>query len=336
MATYSTQIEPARGRTRCSSTWPPSPTPASGIPVSAEGEALTPGSRRSRLGIPARRADRRPGRAVRLPGGRHRPPPPGGPPGTTRAHRLDGHHHGGTGRLLAPGSATWRCSRRAGCCAWPRPSSARSFAAMAERAAAGAPRRVGMTRSRRPPPWTTGPRGDRRRQLQPGRLRACGPDSEHWGPPPDLSGRVVVVTGASSGIGRAAALELARLGATLWLVGRDEERAPRRRPARPAISEPAPQSNRSSSTSSMPTPCVAFAEPRRQRQHERLHALVHAAGALFPTYRSAPAGGELTVATAVLAPFRLTWLLSPLLRRAGGRQHRDGVVGWHVHPALRP
>ena len=52
-------------------------------------------------------------------------------------------------------------------------------------------------------------------------------------------------------------------------------------------------------------------------RHERIHGLVHAAGALFPTYQSAPDGSELTVATAVLAPFRLTWLLSPLLRRSG-------------------
>ena len=44
---------------------------------------------------------------------------------------------------------------------------------------------------------------------------------------------------------------------------------------------------------------------------------MHAAGALSSTYRSAPTGEELTVATAVLAPFRLTWLLSPLLRRSG-------------------
>jgi dehydrogenase/reductase SDR family protein 12 len=40
----------------------------------------------------------------------------------------------------------------------------------------------------------------------------------------DLSGRVCLVTGANSGIGRAAALELARRGAELWLLCRDEGR----------------------------------------------------------------------------------------------------------------
>ena len=42
---------------------------------------------------------------------------------------------------------------------------------------------------------------------------------------PDLQGKVCVVTGASSGIGRAAALALARLGATVALVCRNRERA---------------------------------------------------------------------------------------------------------------
>jgi len=39
-----------------------------------------------------------------------------------------------------------------------------------------------------------------------------------------FDGKVALVTGASSGIGEACALELARLGATLWLTGRDLQR----------------------------------------------------------------------------------------------------------------
>jgi len=138
---------------------------------------------------------------------------------------------------------------------------------------------------------------------------------EHWEAPGDLSGRVAIVTGASSGIGRAAALELARLGATVWLVGRD-----------PSRTEAAAREARDLGAGAPVTPVVLDVTDavavqglaaRVTAAHERLDVLVHAAGALYPTYRSTPDGGELTVATAVLAPFRLTWLLSPLLRRSG-------------------
>ncbi len=137
---------------------------------------------------------------------------------------------------------------------------------------------------------------------------------EHWAPPAGLDGRVVVVTGASSGIGRAAALELARLGATLWLVGRDKGRIEATaREAREvgsgAVVEPV-------ELDVVDADAVRAFATRVVARHDRLHALVHAAGALFPTYRDAPGGGELTLATAVVAPFRLTWWLSPLLRRA--------------------
>src|SRR4051812_34057529 len=40
-----------------------------------------------------------------------------------------------------------------------------------------------------------------------------------------MDGKVVLVTGATAGLGLAAAKGFARLGATVWLVGRSRERA---------------------------------------------------------------------------------------------------------------
>lgn len=42
--------------------------------------------------------------------------------------------------------------------------------------------------------------------------------------PFDLNGKTILVTGASSGIGRASAIECAKMGATLFITGRNEER----------------------------------------------------------------------------------------------------------------
>lgn len=45
--------------------------------------------------------------------------------------------------------------------------------------------------------------------------------------PFSLEGKVILITGASSGIGRATAIECAKMGASLIITGRDEERLKR-------------------------------------------------------------------------------------------------------------
>src|SRR5262245_39698614 len=44
-------------------------------------------------------------------------------------------------------------------------------------------------------------------------------------PPPDMRGRICLITGATSGIGRVAAGVLSRGGARLFIVGRDPARS---------------------------------------------------------------------------------------------------------------
>ena len=123
----------------------------------------------------------------------------------------------------------------------------------------------------------------------------------------DLSGRVVVVTGATSGLGYAAAGQLARCGATLVLVGRTTERNER------AVTELTATTGNESIAHVVADmgddgQVRALAE-RVLADHDRLDVLIHNAGALDPERRVAPDGTEATVASQVVGPFLLTTLL---------------------------
>ncbi len=126
------------------------------------------------------------------------------------------------------------------------------------------------------------------------------------------------MTGASSGIGQAAAIQLAALGAEVWLVGRDAERL--RNAAGQAETFRGSGPIHTAEVDVVDAAAVSGFVDRVASTHDQIHALIHNAGALFPTYGLADDGAvsrtERTLATHVLAPFRLSWLLSPLLLRA--------------------
>ena len=137
---------------------------------------------------------------------------------------------------------------------------------------------------------------------------------QEWSEPPRLDGKVMAVTGASSGIGRAVALGLARLGAGLVLVGRDAERLAVTQ--RWAKETPGAGGVVTAALDLVDPGAVALFAEQLTSSKDRLDGIVHCAGALFRDYQTAPDGTELTLATHVLAPFRLSSLIFPLLRRA--------------------
>ena len=128
----------------------------------------------------------------------------------------------------------------------------------------------------------------------------------------DLGGRVALVTGANSGIGLATARGLARRGAEVWMLCRNEERA--ERAAAEVRREAGPDRVRIVLVDLSETGSVRRAASAIER--DRVDLLVHNAGLLVDRRQETGEGVELTFATHVLGPFLLTMLLEPKLRAA--------------------
>jgi dehydrogenase/reductase SDR family member 12 len=126
-----------------------------------------------------------------------------------------------------------------------------------------------------------------------------------------LDGRVAIVTGATSGLGRAAAGSIAALGGRVCIVGRDPERTERVRSEISAAAGSAVEADLADLSSLAET--AAFAA-RFAEAHDRLDVLVLNAGALTHDYTVTSEGNELTFATHVLSQFLLTRALRPLLQ----------------------
>jgi len=151
---------------------------------------------------------------------------------------------------------------------------------------------------------------------------------EPWPEPPLQHGRIHLVTGASSGIGRAVAIRLGGLGAEVWVVGRDEERTEMSADAVRAAG------GRAEAVVVDVTHPEAVDDLCRRlaSTHDKLHGLVHAAGALTAEYRIAADGIELTLATAVVGPFRLTARLTALLRAGAANLVTVSSGGMYTEP----
>jgi dehydrogenase/reductase SDR family protein 12 len=137
---------------------------------------------------------------------------------------------------------------------------------------------------------------------------------QRWSPLPLLLGRRVLVTGANSGLGLAAAHRFADLGAVVHLGVRNAERGER---ARAEIVATRPDAEVHVEVLDMADldSVRAFAE-RFRSEHDSLDVLVHNAGALLHERTLSPQGIETTLATHVVGPFLLTALLLPALERS--------------------
>ena len=129
-----------------------------------------------------------------------------------------------------------------------------------------------------------------------------------------MTGKVVLLTGGNSGLGRATALALAGMGADLTIVCRDKARGE-------AAKQEIAQASGNNSVSLVIADLMLLREVRRVAtdflgSHDRLHVLINNAGSNFTSYAESEDGFERTMALNYFAPFLLTNLLLPLLERS--------------------
>lgn len=160
---------------------------------------------------------------------------------------------------------------------------------------------------------------------------------------PDQTGRVVVVTGANSGLGLETARVLALRGATVIMACRSEQKAQNAAAGIRALhpkGEVVPMTLDLGDLESV----KAFADAFRAR-YDRLDILVNNAGIMIPPLGRTAQGFETQFGVNHLGHFALSAALLPLLERTGGARvvtvssfaHRFGELNladanWHARP----
>jgi NAD(P)-dependent dehydrogenase (short-subunit alcohol dehydrogenase family) len=131
-----------------------------------------------------------------------------------------------------------------------------------------------------------------------------------------MAGRTVLVTGPTSGLGRAATDALAALGARVVLVGRSPERLAGVRDS--LVREHGEDRFPMVIADMGSLESVKAAASRILATEPRLDVLVDNAGAIFAERTVGPDGIEATLATLVVGPFALEAALLPLMARTPG------------------
>jgi len=146
----------------------------------------------------------------------------------------------------------------------------------------------------------------------------------------DMSDTVCVVTGANSGIGKETATELARLGARVVMVCRDEGRGREAQAEIRAAAELAHPSREDTvdlhiADLSVQEEVYHLGETIRA-DYDRLDVLVNNAGVFSDTREETVDGIELTFAVNHLAPFLLTHLVLPRIQETAGRAGEARII----------
>jgi NAD(P)-dependent dehydrogenase (short-subunit alcohol dehydrogenase family) len=137
-----------------------------------------------------------------------------------------------------------------------------------------------------------------------------------WKPVVDsLHGKTVLITGATSGIGYAAARAMAHRGARLIFLARNPEKARR-------VIREISQTTGNPAMAFYPVDMESLGQIKRVAKdllsrESHIDVLINNAGAMYPRRQVTRQGFEKTFAADLLGPFALTEMLLPLLTQAG-------------------
>jgi NAD(P)-dependent dehydrogenase (short-subunit alcohol dehydrogenase family) len=147
-----------------------------------------------------------------------------------------------------------------------------------------------------------------------------------------MQGKICMVTGANSGIGKATALGLAQMGATVVMVCRDRTKGE-------AVQNEIKTKSGNDAVDLLQADLSSQQSIRQlvenfQHHYTQLHVLINNAGAAFTGRRETVDGLEMTFAVNYLAPFLLTNLLLDMLKASAparivnvsSASHKSGYI----------
>src|SRR4051812_38917150 len=142
---------------------------------------------------------------------------------------------------------------------------------------------------------------------------AAGRSEERAEMEKDLVGKIILVTGATEGIGKAAAFDFVRRGASLTIVGRNKEKSEGVRAELQKAGEGAEVELLLGDLSKLAD--IRAVAATFKAKHDRLDVLVNNAGAVFNKHLLSADGFEMTFALNHLGYFLLARELLPLLEK---------------------
>ncbi|TCC05793.1 oxidoreductase [Kribbella soli] len=145
---------------------------------------------------------------------------------------------------------------------------------------------------------------------------------------PDLTGRLALVTGATSGLGYETAFELLRHGADVLVAARNPEKAAQ---AAETLTQKAGRAPTVLELDLADLASVQRAAEEVVKSYDRLDLLINNAGVMAPPYRQTLDGFELQLGTNHLGHFALTGRLFPLLVKGS----RVVTVSSFMHKTVR-